>query len=137
MGKLITDHLFRRIEALERDTKQIKETLENGDPVSERPERCDKCRWWLRLVGWNPDWEPDGVYRDNFGECRRFPGRDCPANWPVCEENDFCGEFSKIDPVYVLKCHKPVKKPWKGKPRGTENPSSAEFRRLPNAPEKE
>jgi len=75
MGKLITDHLFRRVEALEK--------------------RIEELEGKLRV------------------------------------------EFSKIDPVYVLECHKPVKKPWKGKPRGTENPSSAEFRRLPNAPEKE
>lgn len=54
MGKLITDHLFRRIEALEK--------------------RIEELEGKLRV------------------------------------------EFSKIDPVYVLKCHKPVKKPWKSKP---------------------
>lgn len=53
MGKLITDHLFRRVEALEK--------------------RIEELEGRLRV------------------------------------------EFSKIDPVYVLKCRKPVKKPWKGK----------------------
>ena len=65
MGKLITDHLFRRVEALEK--------------------RIEELEGRLRV------------------------------------------EFSKIDPVYILKCHKPVKKPWKGKPRGTENTTSEEF----------
>lgn len=86
--------------------------------MSERPERCDKCRWWDKYDTDAGEWHFDVYERgDATGHCRRYPpspsivqqvadsshvgegdiGRpDCNLDWawPATVSGDFCGEFT-------------------------------------------
>ena len=77
----------------------------------DRVERCDRCKWWEKR-----DFESGACHRNppqvfyavelggEFSESGAAPdaGSWLEAAWPVCDPNDFCGEFTlslRSDPM--------------------------------------
>lgn len=60
--------------------------------MTERPERCELCRWWLHTE----------AHDDDKGDCRRYPPTIVDAEgfgeWIETYPTDFCGEFRPRDP---------------------------------------
>lgn len=74
----------------------------------ERAERCDRCKWWVKIDDNGLDWGFNNG--DAFGQCRRYPpvkdasnaktgfaGAD-PDNWnfPATNLGHWCGEWAAI-----------------------------------------
>jgi hypothetical protein len=65
--------------------------------MTEREERCDRCRWWQPGTQVGPEGE-------QIGDCRRHPPKmvvdpeQVFSRWPWSAEYDWCGEYRPRDP---------------------------------------
>ena len=59
--------------------------------MTDRPERCDRCRWWHSL-------KTENAYGEPIGQCRAATGvaaQELPhvGVWPRTSAPDWCGQF--------------------------------------------
>ena len=55
--------------------------------------RCKNCIWWDNQHGGLEEYKPYGGYCRKHKPISVLKGERYIGEWPIVDENDFCGEF--------------------------------------------